>query len=151
MAETPGNRRTPGLVPARLSVVFDAPGNPAARYHLDDTAPTGWSPRGIEVVHTIDWTDGRTQLACAKERHESGDVALFEPLTGRFVLHIPEQADRLYVADVTGDWREEVIVLAGSGLHVYANPADNPRPDEPRLWDNRNYRRLKQCHNYYSP
>jgi hypothetical protein len=60
-------------------------------------------------------------------------------------------ADRLYVADVTGDWREEIIVLAGNELHVYSNPTENPRPDEPRLWDDRNYRRLKHCHNYYSP
>ncbi|MEZ6189933.1 MAG: hypothetical protein R3C45_01405 [Phycisphaerales bacterium] len=151
--------------------VFDAFGNLVTHYHLDDIAPADWSPRGIEVIHTIDWTGDRTQLACAKERHESGDVALFEPMTGRFVLQIKEQADRLYVADVTGDWREEIIVLTGtihgadlsendtsggttgggSELHIYANPADNPRPDEPRLWDSRNYRRLKQCHNYYSP
>lgn len=154
--------------------IFDAFGNLASRYNLDDVAPADWSPRGIEVIHTIDWTGERTQLACAKERHASGDVALFEPLTGRFVLRIEEQADRLYVADVTGDWREEIIVLTGTmpgddtpeggtsgdgdnasgggaALHVYANPAANPRPDEPRLWSDRNYRRLKQCHNYYSP
>jgi len=146
--------------------VFDALGNLAARYNLDDVAPADWSPRGIEVIHTIDWTGERTQLACAKERHASGDVALFQPLTGRFVLRIPEQTDRLYVADVTGDWREEIIVLTGTipvdnapgdgapggaALHIYSNPADNPRPDEPSLWLDRNYRRLKQCHNYYSP
>jgi hypothetical protein len=44
------------------------------------------------------------QLASATERHTSGDVCLFEPLTGRFVQVFPEQADRLYVADVFGDW-----------------------------------------------
>lgn len=147
--------------------VFDALGNLVTHYHLDDVTPAGWSPRGIEVIHTIDWTGERTQLACAKERHESGCVALFEPMTGRFVLQIKEQADRLYVADIAGDWREEIIVLtgtipgkdssdtstseAGAELHIYANPAENPRPDEPRLWDDRNYRRLKQCYNYYSP
>ena len=64
---------------------------------------------------------------------------------------IAEKADRLYVADVAGDWREEIIVLNGSELHVYQNRAANPRPDRPRLWADRNYRRLKQCHNYYSP
>jgi hypothetical protein len=43
------------------------------------------------------------------------------------------------------------LVLAGNRLTVYENPAANPRPDRPRLWKDRNYRRRKQCHNYYSP
>jgi hypothetical protein len=55
------------------------------------------------------------------------------------------------LADITGDWREEIIVLAGNRLSIYHNPAPNPRPNEKRLWESRNYRRLKQCHNYYSP
>ena len=80
-----------------------------------------------------------------------GDVCLFQPLTGQFVERISEQADRLYVADVAGDWREEIIVLNRNELHVYENRAVNPRPNEPRLWESRNYRRLKHCHNYYSP
>jgi hypothetical protein len=50
-----------------------------------------------------------------------------------------------------GDWREEIVVLNGSELHVYSNPAPNPRPDRERPWADRNYRRLKQAHNYYSP
>jgi len=131
--------------------VLDARGRKVAEYAMDDVAPKGWTVRGVEVIHTIDWTGSRQQLACAKERHRSGDVCVFEPLTGRFVARIPEKADRLYVADVTGDWREEIIVQAGSELHVYANAAANPRGDVKRLWTGRNYRRLKQCHNYYSP
>ncbi len=55
------------------------------------------------------------------------------------------------MADVTGDWREEIIVLAGSKLSIYQNTDANPRPNEKRLWSDRNYRRGKQCHNYYSP
>ena len=121
------------------------------RYRMDDVAPAGWTARGVEVIHTIDWTGQSHQLACATERHESGDVCLFEPLTGKFVKHIEEKADRLYVADVMGDWREEIIVLNGRELHVYQNRAVNPRPQRQRLWADRNYRRLKQCHNYYSP
>ena len=131
--------------------VFDADGNVAFEYAMDDVAPPGWTVRGVEVIHTIDWTGRPEQLACAKERHKAGDVCLFEPLTGKFVAWIAEKADRLYVADVTGDWREEILVQAGSELHVYANRDPNPRPDAKRLWANRNYRRLKQCHNYYSP
>ncbi len=131
--------------------VLDSSGRKVFDYSMDDVAPPGWTARGVEVIHTIDWTGHPSQLACAKERHESGDVCLFEPLTGKFVKHIEEKADRLYVADVTGDWREEIIVLNGSELHVYQNADPNPRPQHRRLWTDRNYRRLKQCHNYYSP
>ena len=131
--------------------VFDSHGKKVFDYAMDDVAPKGWTDSGVEVIHTIDWTGARTQLACAKERHTSGDVCLFEPLTGRFVERIKQKASRLYVADVRGDWREEVLVLAGSKLTVYENSATNPRPDRPRLWNDRNYRRRKQCHNYYSP
>ena len=112
--------------------------------------PPNWTNAGVEVIHTIDWTGAPQQLACAKERHTNGDLGLFEPLTGKFVKRFDEEADRLYVADVKGDWHEEVIVLNGSELHVYHNTAPNPRPHEKRLWDERNYRRLKQYHNYYS-
>lgn len=131
--------------------VFDAAGTKVFDYAMDDVAPKGWTTSGVEVIHTIDWTGARHQLACAKERHTAGDVCLFEPLTGKFVERFRQKADRLYVADVTGDWREEIVVLAGSRLHVYHNPKPNPRPNEKRLWASRNYRRLKHCHNYYSP
>jgi len=131
--------------------VFDSRGNKVFDYEMDDAAPPGWTASGVEVIHTIDWTGRPHQLACAKERHTEGDVCLFEPLTGRFVERFEHQADRLYVADVSGDWREEIIVLERSRLVVHRNPAPNPRPNEKRRWEDRNYRRLKQCHNYYSP
>lgn len=131
--------------------VFNSQGKVVFDYLMDDVAPEGWTERGVEIIHTIDWTGKREQLACATERHRSGDVCLFEPLTGTFVERFSEQADRLYVADVYGDWREEIIVLNGNELHVYENQSENPRPNRDRLWSNRNYRRLKQCHNYYSP
>ena len=131
--------------------VFDSTGRMVFDYKMDDVAPPGWTAGGVEIIHTIDWTGRRRQLACAKERHTSGDVCLFEPLTGRFVERFREKADRLYVADVTGDWREEIIVLNGSELHIYANSDSNPNPNRKRLWTDRNYRRLKQCYNYYSP
>lgn len=131
--------------------VFNSQGKKVFDYLMDDFTPDGWTASGVEIIHTIDWTGKPEQLACATERHRSGDVCLFEPLTGRFVQHIPEKADRLYVADVFGDWREEIIVLNGNKLRIYANQEKNPRPNQEQLWENRNYRRLKQCHNYYSP
>ncbi|MBE0535957.1 MAG: VCBS repeat-containing protein [Phycisphaerae bacterium] len=131
--------------------VFDSAGHMVFEYAMDDVAPDGWTPSGVELIHTIDWTGQKQQLACATERHKSGDVCLFEPLTGRFVQVFEEVADRLYVADVTGDWREEIIVLNKQELRIYENRSPNLRPNEPRKWTDRNYRRLKQCHNYYSP
>jgi len=131
--------------------VFDSAGRKVFDYEMDDVAPPDWTTSGVEVIYTIDWTGKRQQLACAKERHESGDVCVFEPLTGKFVAHFKEKTDRLYVADVTGDWREEIIVLNGRALHVYQTTDHTPRPNRKRLWTDRNYRRLKQCYNYYSP
>ena len=131
--------------------VFDPAGKKFFDYKMDDVAPAGWTASGVEIIHTIDWTGKRQQLACATERHMTGDVCLFEPLTGKFVAHFKEKADRLYVADVKGDWREEIIVLNGNELHIYSNNEANPRPNRERLWKDRNYRRLKQCYNYYSP
>ncbi len=131
--------------------VFDSRGTVVFEYAMDDVAPEDWTSRGVEVIHTIDWTGATTQLACAKERHRSGDVCVFEPLSGRFVERFRDRADRLYVADVSGDWREEIVVLAGNELRIYQNFDPNPRPHAARLWEKRNYRRLKQCHNYYSP
>lgn len=131
--------------------VFNSKGEKVFDYAMDDLAPKGWTASGVEVIHTIDWTGEEAQMACGKERHKSGDVCVFEPLTGKFVLRLTEKAERLYVADVFGDWREEIVVWNGAELHVYENAAKNPRPGEKRKWAERNYRRLKQCHNYYSP
>ncbi len=131
--------------------VFGARGERIARYQMDDVAPKDWTDEGVELIHTIDWTGGPGQLAAAKERHKSGDVGIFDPITGRFLHRFKEKADRLYVADVSGDWREELIVLNGSELHIYENGEENPNPDEPRLWTRNYYSRGKMTWNYYSP
>jgi rhamnogalacturonan lyase-like protein/VCBS repeat protein len=131
--------------------VFDSRGNLIADYLMDDVAPAGWTASGVEVIWTIDWTGGPRQLAAAKERHQSGDVCIFEPLTGKFVQRFAEKADKLYVADVSGDWREEIIVQNGGELHIYFNEEPNPAPDKPRLWNRNEYQRSKMTWNYYSP
>jgi hypothetical protein len=118
---------------------------------MDKVAPKGWTTKGVEAIWTIDWTGEMKQLAAAKERHVSGDVAIFDPITGRFLQRFRERADRLYVADVSGDWREEIIVLNGKELRIYENADTNPNPDWPRLWNQNQYRRSKMTWNYYSP
>jgi hypothetical protein len=131
--------------------VFDSRGELIGQYDMADVAPEGWTDRGIELIWTIDWTGEDKQLAVATERHTSGDVALFDPITGQFLHRFPEQADRLVVADVSGDWREEILVIHGNQLRIYHNPQPNPNPDRPRLWQQDHYRRAKLTYNYYSP
>lgn len=131
--------------------VLDSVGDVIADYELTEVAPDDWTRSGIEVISPIHWSGAETQLIAAKERHEAGDVAVLDPMTGRFVVRIPETADRLYVADVLDDWREELVVISGDRLRVYSNPEANPRPGRKSLWSEDLYRRLKQTWNYYSP
>jgi hypothetical protein len=131
--------------------LFDAQGKLIAEYEMAEVAPKGWTVRGVEEIFTIAWIEPPKQLAAAKERHEAGEIAIFDPLTGAFVLRLDEQADRLYVADATGDWREEIIVLNGGELRIYENPADDPAPAQPSLWEQDHYLRSKLTWNYYNP
>jgi hypothetical protein len=78
------------------------------------------------------------------------DVTVFDPLTGAFRLRFEEEADRLYVADVTGDWHEDIIVLNDDELRIYQNQAPNPAPGHPSLWQQDHYRRSKMTWNYYN-
>ncbi|WP_229414356.1 MULTISPECIES: FG-GAP-like repeat-containing protein [Moorena] len=131
--------------------VFDAQGQLIANYQMDDVAPKGWTDKGVEVIVPIDWTGESRQLVAVKERHKPGDVGIFDALSGQFLHRFKEQAARLYVADVSGDWREEVMVLNGNQLDIYSNPEPNPNLDRPRLWTQNHYRRSKMTWNYYSP
>ena len=131
--------------------LFDARGKLIAEHEMADIAPKGWTVSGVEAISTIAWTDQPKRLAAAKERHKAGDVALFDPLSGAFVLRLDERAERLYVVDVTGDWREEIIVLNDDGLRIYDNPAAAPAPAQPPLWRHDHYRRSKLTWNYYNP
>lgn len=131
--------------------IFDARGNLIAQYDMSSVVPSGWTKRGVEVINTIDWTGDEKQLIVAKERHTSGNVVIFDAITGQFFLIFTEEADRLYVADVVGDWREEIIVLNKDEIHIYANPEPNPNPRHGSLWTQDHYRRNKMTWNYYSP
>jgi hypothetical protein len=131
--------------------VFDAGGELIDTYEMKNVAPEQWTIRGLEVIFTVAWTGEPKQLAAAKERHRAGDVAIFDPISGAFLHWFDESADRLYVSDVSGDWREELIVLSGDQLRIYSNAEPNPNPDHPELWSQAHYRRSKMTWNYYSP
>ena len=50
-----------------------------------------------------------------------------------------------------GLWTQAAGAGDGVSRTVYANTAANAQPRHASLWADRNYRRLKQAHNYYSP
>ncbi len=131
--------------------LFDARGKVLSTYEMKQVAPAGWTNQGVEVIYSINWEGSNTRFAAAKERHESGDVAIFNPKSGAFLVRFKARADRLYVADFTGDWREEILLLQGDEVHVYASPNPPEFPNRPSPWKDRNYRRSKMTHNYYTP
>jgi hypothetical protein len=128
--------------------VLDAQGSVISDYSTKDVMPEGWTPMGLQVCQTIHWDGAAKALVVATEREQNGNVALFDPLGGKFLLQLKdEKADRLFVADVSGDWREEIIILNGSELHIYHNQQPNPDPDHARFWDEPHYRRSKMTWN----
>lgn len=131
--------------------VLDASRELIASYKFKDRQPPTWTSKGFEVINRIRWTGEAKDYIVAKERHESGDVGIFDAITGQLIAQFPAQAERLYVADIVGDWREEIIVLEKDRLQVIQNAAPNPNPNQPRLWEQAQYRRQKMTWNYYSP
>lgn len=131
--------------------VFGGKGQFISMYKMNDVTPKDWTDSGVEVISVIDWTGGPQQLCAAKERHKSGDIGIFNAITGKFIKIFNEKADRLYVADVYGDWREELIVLNGRELHIYQNTDKNINPGHENLWKHNYYQRSKMTWNYYNP
>jgi hypothetical protein len=130
--------------------VFDSRGNLIASYVLNQIKPAGWTTSGVEEIWTIHWTGGNKQLAAAKERHTAGDVAIFDPMTGEFLLRLDLAATRLYVADVRRDWREDIVVRNGDQIRFYWNRDSSLGPKR-NLWAQDHYFRSKQIWNYYNP
>lgn len=128
--------------------VLDARGNVISDYSTKDVMPEGWTLMGLQVCQAIHWDGAARALVVATEREQNGNVALIDPLGGKFLLHLnDEKADRLFVADVSGDWREEIIILNGSELHIYHSQQPNPDPDHARFWDEPHYGRNKMTWN----
>ena len=139
--------------------VLDKDGNKIADYYFANTRPNDWyfiKPKdtgGIENLWTINWTGGQKQYIAAKERHINGKVGLFDPMTGKIIMQIATNTDRLYVCDVQGDWREEMIVVnaAASRIEIYENTNPNERPSADfSLWNQQQYRRGKMTWGYYT-
>ncbi len=157
---------TEGLMDVEVSQhpwVLDAFGTQIADWRTADRLPPGFNHhedgncRGLEMIAAISWTgDGREHIA-ATARHVEGNVGVFDPLTGAAVWHTPAdappvRATLIYVADVTADGREEVVIhdAATGSIRVYGNAASSPEGLHSR-WSEPHYRRIKQNWNYYSP
>ncbi len=128
--------------------VLDSRGSVISDYSTADIVPDSWTPMGLQVCQTIHWDGTPKALVVATEREQNGNVAVFDPIGGKFLLHLKEEkADRLYVADVSGDWREEFVILNGNELHVYHDGAPNPNPNRRRFWSDAHYVRNKMTWN----
>ncbi len=136
----------------RAPWVLDADGRIIASWSVDDTKPQGWYSHGIEEVAALDWDGDDHDELVVKERHISGDAAIVDAMTGNFRRVFDARATRVYAADVSGDFREEVLTLDENGLIlVHWNPDPPPAAAKPRKWTLQHYRRQKQNWNYYSP
>jgi hypothetical protein len=133
--------------------VIDSSGRTIASYRLNNKKPDSWSDEGIEVIYRIDWYGGSRHYIAAKERHVDGKISIIDPLTGEFLHWWNENAARIYVADVAGDYREEIIVLNSkeNEIRVYFNGEENSHKRQGRYWDLNEYKRQKLNYNYYSP
>ncbi|MBD3673543.1 MAG: hypothetical protein HUJ26_08450 [Planctomycetaceae bacterium] len=147
--------------------IMNSSGKIIATWRVLDTAPEGWCTveseshpdveGGIDVVRAIDWVgDASRRHLFVKERHLDGKAAIVDPLDGQFLKVFDVQATRTYSADISGDFREEVVIVEAGDrgearLKIFWNAADAEVPGLPSPWDDALYRRLKQNWNYYSP
>lgn len=128
--------------------VVDAYGQVISDYSTQHMTPDGWTPMGLQVCQTIRYEGEDKAFVAATEREQNGNVAIFDPVDGKFLRHLKnEKADRLYTVDVSGDWREEIVILNGNELHIYHSENPNSHPNHGRLWDHQHYRRSKMTWN----
>ncbi|HHS13511.1 MAG TPA: hypothetical protein ENN03_07045 [bacterium] len=137
-----------------------------ADYASGDVLPSDFNtPRGnaegIDIIWTMDWNGDNIDDLGARARHGGSNIGVFNAMDGSALWHTAgtgdvESALFLYVADVGGDSREEMIVCdaidGGSSYEIRVFWNTDPYTDtQPNKWDDPLYHRLKQAWNYYSP
>ncbi|MCK5148102.1 VCBS repeat-containing protein [bacterium] len=146
--------------------VFDIDGSQFNDYYTKDMLPDGFCEKhatnnyrahGLEMIWNVDWDGSGTEYIVGKARRGYGHVGIFNAATGTAVWTSMSsvdtlQAKTLYVADIAGDSREEIIVvdLEDNTIKIFHN-ADTYIDNQPNKWDDPLYRRLKQNWSYYSP
>ena len=145
--------------------VFDYLGTLFSDYRMVETLPANFNTYpeegnriGLEMIWTIDWTGESKEYIAGKARYRDSHFGVFDAVTGDSVWtsmyrHPNGQAHMLYVADIAGDGREEMIIedLSDNTLKIFSNPAANPHQPKPPKWQDPLYKRLKENWNYYSP
>jgi len=144
--------------------IYDNQGTLIAHYQSSNVLPPGFNTSalgnrsGIEFVWTIDWTGAQKECIAARARYVNGHFGVFNAIKGDSVWTTLKRAplmqcQDLFVADVAGDGREEMIVvdLYDGKLKVFWNDQPNPNQPRPSKWQDPLYRRLKQNWNDYSP
>lgn len=131
--------------------VWDKDGNVLANYDFSSTVnPSSWSDNGLESYHRCRWTGDDKEYMLVRERHkENPDVGIIDPLTASFLTIFGTDTKHCLAADITGDWREEVISLRRGEIVIYTNTDSNPNPEHPSLWSDSYYNKSHQNHNYY--
>lgn len=138
------------------------PGNSTSNYFNQNSE--GYNKQGLEMIWTIDWDGSDKEYIAAKARHIKGNAGVFDASDGSSIWHTgtdgdadyaPVKAMMVYVADVAGDSREEVIIIdqtnTPSEVKIFWNTAANTNPPKMSKWIDPLYTRLKQNWNYYSP
>jgi hypothetical protein len=114
---------------------------------------------GLEIIWTIDWEGGDKEYIVGQARHTEENVGIFDAMDLSQVMvtgvdYPSISSYHVYVADIGGDSREELIAYDRSGgsqkLKIYWN-ASSPSSLNPVKWNDPLYRRVKQTANYYSP
>ena len=124
----------------------------SSSYRIDDFKPDNWSKKGIETIYSINWYGGSKKYLAAKERHVDGKICIIDPLTGKFLVGWDENAARLYVADVEGDYRDEIVILNSkvNEIRIYWNNKKNDFMGNENPWHKNNYKSQKINYYYYS-
>lgn len=141
--------------------VYDNTGTRIADYQTaNNTLPIGFNASGngdgLEMIWTVDWDGSGMEYLAAKARHVHGHVGIFNAVNGSAVWTTMSnsnmQAKNVYVADVAGDSREEIVIfdMYDDKIKIYHND-ESLTDTRPSKWDDPLYRRLKQNWSYYSP
>ena len=126
--------------------------------------PHSYNKRGLEAVWTVDWDGSEKDYIAGIARHFKGNVGVFDAVKGSSVWHTGTDGDAnyssvraqfIYMADIAGDPREEIIICdstaSGPYIRIFWNTSPNTNKPKMNKWHDPLYTRLKQNWNYYSP